>query len=192
MQLWARTVQYITKRPEGQPGRQCIHRTHHRLRHTDSDTVKRWHTLLAVCLLAAHLLPVSRAQGLVAPAFNRVGATANQLGALTALYASSKAVKLAYQSGATTACSRRSGSLCAPSSGDKGLTQLLVATSPVAYDSRNIAQVGNTGTSRRGDRRGPWGVAVYCTLLRSGPGSSGRKRLKKVTSAACATYFVCV
>jgi hypothetical protein len=151
MQLSARTLKYISKCPEGQPGRQCLYRLHHRPRKTDSCILLTWHTFLAGCLLVARL-PGSWAQGLVAPSPGQVGASVNQLGALSALYASSRAAKLAYRAGARSACSTASSSLCASSSGSKGLTQLMVATSPVAYDSRNMAQV-----NRRGAIRGPSG-----------------------------------
>ena len=65
----------------------------------------------------------------------------NALTRFNTLYARSKSLRANYRANRRSACSGSSGSLCGPESGRDGLLQLLIATSPAAYDARSRAQV---------------------------------------------------
>lgn len=93
-------------------------------------------TALLLALLAAALLPrATRGQGLAYDPNAAMGATAAQL-KLEQIYAKSKAWKDAFKSSPST-CSTDAGSLCG-AAGDSmaASAQLMMATSPQAFDAR--------------------------------------------------------
>jgi hypothetical protein len=133
----------ISNGPASKQGQQGAHTAQHRPTGHRSNANKWLHALVVVYFCVALYLPQAEGQGLQPPAPGRVGATAGQFGTLRDLYAKSKSAQLAYKAGRRSACSTAGNSLCGASSGSAGAAQLMVATSPVSYDARNIAHVSS-------------------------------------------------
>lgn len=98
--------------------------------------------LLVSLLLASSWAPLTAAQGLTYDPQERLGASSS-FQSLASMYAKSKAWRAAFkQAPAAVFSYSNRGSLCGPSASADEVAQLLLATSPRAYDSRRPEQAG--------------------------------------------------